>query len=98
MDAISSSTKSLNDKSISYLGMIREENSRMLSQVENILRISQLEKSSNPFSMEEIDIHEVIEDAIEHVKLIVESKKGSICFNRTCSKIFANTEERAIGL
>ena len=78
LDAISSSTKSLNDKSISYLGMIREENSRMLSQVENILRISQLEKSSNPFSMEEIDIHEVIEDAIEHVKLIVESKKGSI--------------------
>ena len=58
--------------------MIREENSRMLSQVENILRISQLEKSSNPFDMEQIDIHEVIEDAIEHVKLIVESKKGSI--------------------
>ena len=78
LDAISSSTKNLNDKSISYLGMIREENSRMLSQVENILRISQLEKSSNPFTMEEIDIHEVIEDAIEHVKLIVESKKGSI--------------------
>jgi two-component system phosphate regulon sensor histidine kinase PhoR len=78
LDAISSSTKSLNDKSMSYLGMIREENSRMLSQVENILRISQLEKSSNPFTMEEIDIHEVIEDAIEHVKLIVESKKGSI--------------------
>ena len=78
LDAISSSTKNLNDKSISYLGMIREENSRMLSQVENILRISQLEKSSNPLDMEEIDIHEVIEDAIEHVKLIVESKKGSI--------------------
>lgn len=78
LDAISSSTKNLNDKSISYLGMIREENSRMLSQVENILRISQLEKSSNPFDVEEIDIHEVIEDAIEHVKLIVESKKGSI--------------------
>jgi signal transduction histidine kinase len=58
--------------------MIREENSRMLSQVENILRISQLEKSSNPFDMEETNIHEVIEDAIEHVKLIVESKKGSI--------------------
>lgn len=78
LDAISSSTKNLNDKSMSYLGMIREENSRMLSQVENILRISQLEKSSNPLDMEEIDIHEVIEDAIEHVKLIVESKKGSI--------------------
>jgi signal transduction histidine kinase len=78
LDAISSSKNNLNDKFISYLGMIREENSRMLSQVENILRISQLEKSSNPFDMEEINIHEVIEDAIEHVKLIVESKKGLI--------------------
>ena len=78
LDAISSSKNNLNDKFISYLAMIREENSRMLSQVENILRISQLEKSSNPFDMEETNIHEVIEDAIEHVKLIVESKKGSI--------------------
>jgi signal transduction histidine kinase len=78
LDAITSSKNNLNDKFISYLGMIREENSRMLSQVENILRISQLEKSSNPFDMEETNIHEVIEDALEHVKLIVESKKGSI--------------------
>ena len=78
LDAISSSKNNLNEKFTSYLGMIREENSRMLSQVENILRISQLEKSSNPFDMEETNIHEVIEDAIEHVKLIVESRNGSI--------------------
>ena len=78
LDAMSSSKDNLNDKFYSYLGMIREENSRMLSQVENILTISQLEKSSNPFEMEDTDIHEVIEDAIEHVKLIVDSRKGSI--------------------
>ena len=61
--------------------MIREENSRMLSQVENILTISQLERSSNPFDMEKTNIHEVIEDAIEHLRLIVESNKGSININ-----------------
>ena len=66
--------------------MIREENSRMLSQVENILRISQLEKSSNPFDMEDTNIHEVIEDAIEHVKLIVESRKGSIKISLDAAK------------
>jgi signal transduction histidine kinase len=86
LDAISSSKNNLNDKFISYLGMIREENSRMLSQVENILRISQLEKSSNPLDMEEINIHEVIEDAIEHVKLIVESKKGLIKLSLNAEK------------
>ena len=73
--------------------MIREENSRMLSQVENILRISQLEKSSNPFDMEKTNIHEVIEDAVEHVKLIVESNKGSInlSFNADNSNILGNS-------
>ena len=86
LDAILSSKNSLNDKFTSYLGMIREENSRMLSQVENILRISQLEKSSNPFDMEEIDIHDVIEDAVDHVKLIIESKKGSIKLSLNAKK------------
>jgi signal transduction histidine kinase len=90
LDAISSSKNNLNDKFISYLGMIREENSRMLSQVENILRISQLEKSSNPFDMEETNIHEVIEDAIEHVKLIVESKKGLIKLSLNAEKFNIN--------
>ena len=85
LDAISSSKNNLNERSNSYLGMIREENSRMLSQVENILRISQLEKSSNPFDMEKTNIHEVIEDAVEHVKLIVESNNGSI-------KLYLNAE------
>ena len=62
----------------------------MLSQVENILTISQLEKSSNPFEMEDTDIHEVIEDAIEHVKLIVESRKGSIKISLDAVKSIIN--------
>ena len=90
LDAISSSKNNLNDKFNSYLGMIREENSRMLSQVENILRISQLEKSSNPFDMEDTNIHEVIEDAVEHVKLIVDSNKGSINLNLNAKNPFIN--------
>ena len=79
LDSILSNEKNkITEKTNSYLGMIREENSRMLSQVENILRISQLEKSSNPLKMEDIDLHEVIEDATEHVKLLIGSKKGKI--------------------
>ena len=49
LDSISSNdSNKITEKTNSYLGMIREENSRMLSQVENILRISQLDRSSNP--------------------------------------------------
>ena len=70
--------------------MIREENSRMLSQVENILRISQLEKSSNPLKMDSIDLHEVIEDATEHVKLLIGSKKGKINLKLNAINRFIN--------
>lgn len=61
-----------------YLKMIREENTRMLTQVENVLRISQLEKSRNPIVMELIHLHPLIEEAIQHFSLILESRGGTI--------------------
>ncbi|GIR99739.1 MAG: hypothetical protein CM15mP102_05600 [Flavobacteriales bacterium] len=67
--------------------MIRGENSRMLSQVENILTISQLEKVQIHSKWKDTDIHEVFEDAIEHVKLIVESRKGSIKISLDAAKV-----------
>jgi two-component system phosphate regulon sensor histidine kinase PhoR len=61
-----------------YLGMIREENKRMHAQVENVLRISKLEKNEIDLPKERIDLHEIVEDAITHVSLIVESRGGYI--------------------
>jgi len=63
-----------------YVGMIREENQRMLKQVENVLRISQLEKSKDPIVMKPVQLHPLIEEAISHVRLLLESKKGTITF------------------
>jgi two-component system, OmpR family, phosphate regulon sensor histidine kinase PhoR len=61
-----------------YLGMIREENRRMHAQVENVLRISKLEKNEVNLPKERIKIHEIIEDAITHMNLIVEDRGGYI--------------------
>lgn len=61
-----------------YLNMIREENKRMHSQVENVLRISKLEKNELNLPKESVDIHEIILDAITHVSLIVEDQGGYI--------------------
>jgi len=61
-----------------YMTMIREENKRMLTQVENVLRISQLEKNELNIKKEELELHDVIEDAITHVSLIVENREGYI--------------------
>ncbi|MDY0779900.1 HAMP domain-containing sensor histidine kinase [Tenacibaculum sp. IB213877] len=66
------------DKVLRYVQMIRDENKRMHGQVENVLRISRLEKNQIEISKEAIDMHDVIEEATEHVHLLVSDKKGKI--------------------
>lgn len=61
-----------------YLQMIRDENKRMHAQVENVLRISKLEKKELDIDKESLELNDVIEDAIEHVQLILEDKNGTI--------------------
>ncbi|UZO79375.1 HAMP domain-containing histidine kinase [Aquimarina sp. ERC-38] len=66
------------EKTKRYINMIREENKRMLAQVENVLRISQLEKNELNITKEKLELHDIIEDAITHVSLIVENREGYI--------------------
>lgn len=66
------------EKVFRYLQMIRDENKRMHAQVENVLRISKLEKRELDITKEPTVIHEIIDDAIEHVNLILEDRKGTV--------------------
>ena len=58
--------------------MIRDENKRMHAQVENVLRISKLEKKELDIDKEPLDVEQIIEDAVEHVNLIIEDRQGTI--------------------
>jgi two-component system phosphate regulon sensor histidine kinase PhoR len=58
--------------------MIRDENKRMHAQVENVLRISKLEKRELDISKESNNIHDIIDEAIEHINLIIEDRQGTI--------------------
>jgi two-component system phosphate regulon sensor histidine kinase PhoR len=66
------------EKVFKYLQMIRDENKRMHAQVENVLRISKLEKKELDIEKESSNVEEVIIDAIEHVNLILEDREGQI--------------------
>ena len=66
------------EKVLRYLQMIKDENKRMHAQVENVLRISKLEKRELDINKESANIHDIIEDAIEHVNLIVDDRNGTI--------------------
>ncbi|WP_366183338.1 HAMP domain-containing sensor histidine kinase [Flavobacterium ovatum] len=66
------------EKVFKYLQMIRDENKRMHAQVENVLRISKLEKRELDIEKESSNVEDVISDAIEHVGLILEDRGGAI--------------------
>jgi len=61
-----------------YLSMIKEENKRMHAQVENVLRISKLEKNELNISKDRVELHDLLKNAISHVELIVEDRNGYI--------------------
>lgn len=79
LDAIKNPKVSGNPEFLNrYMGMIREENKRMHAQVENVLRISKLEKNQLDIKKERLKLHDLVEDAITHVELIVEDRGGYI--------------------
>ena len=69
-----------------YLKMIRDENRRMHAQVENVLRISKLERNQLDLPKARIKLHEIIEDAVSHVNLMVDNRLGQIKIHFDASK------------
>jgi len=64
-----------------FAGMIKKENARMNRQVEDILTIARLDKKDFEFNWETIDVHELINDAIQGINLQVEKRGGKITTN-----------------
>lgn len=61
-----------------FIGIIKEENSRMLNQVEKVLQIARIDKKNFELRKSEVDLHELIEKAVGHARLNVEQKQGQI--------------------
>lgn len=93
LDSVKNPKISNNPEKINhYMRMIREENRRMHAQVENVLRISKLERNELNLKKERLKLHDLIEDAVTHVELIVENRQGYIQthFGALKSSILAN--------
>jgi two-component system, OmpR family, phosphate regulon sensor histidine kinase PhoR len=75
----------LNEKVISdrdkveyFAAMIKKENQRMNQQVEDILTIARLEKKELDFKWEMVDIHELISEVCDVIRIQVEQRGGKI--------------------
>lgn len=61
-----------------FTGMIKKENTRMNRQVEDILTIARLDKKEFEFKWETLDVHNLLEDAIQGIALQIEKREGKI--------------------
>lgn len=76
------------DKRKKYLKMIKEENDRMNSQVENVLRISQLERKENILRKSKHDIHDIIKSSVSHLDLLFKEK--NVILSKDFSSNYSN--------
>ena len=66
------------DKLDFYTGIIKDENERMLRQVETVLQMAQIDKGEIKINKENIDLKEVIESAAASMQLPVQQREGHI--------------------
>jgi two-component system phosphate regulon sensor histidine kinase PhoR len=100
ISTISLASEFLNDDSVMktpekvgrYVKMIKDENKRLSVLVESILQTAILDKGDFKLKITEIDLHEIINQAIQNIQLQVEQRKGTIIpkFFATNPKIFAD--------
>lgn len=86
ISTISLASEMLGDDSISqtpekkqrYLKMIRDENKRLSVLVESILQTSILDKGEFKLKLSEVDVHEIINTAINNTHLLISQRKGTV--------------------
>jgi two-component system phosphate regulon sensor histidine kinase PhoR len=61
-----------------FTGIIRQENKRMLKQVEKVLQMAQLDRKDFELKLSEVDMHELIRQAVDHLSLQVQQRDGQI--------------------
>ena len=63
---------------IATINLALDANKRMHAHVENVLQISKLDKNQVEIEKEPLDAHELIENAVAHVQLLIDDRKGKI--------------------
>lgn len=63
-----------------YLGIIKDENKRLVSQVEKVLQAAALDKKDFKLKIETINLTDLLESTVDHISLQVEKQGGKIDF------------------
>lgn len=61
-----------------YLGMIKDENTRLFNQVEKVLQSALLDKESFSIKQEKLSMHQLINQATANLMIAIEDRKGKL--------------------
>lgn len=64
------------EKVLRFTNIIKQENARMLSQVEKVLQMAMLDKKDFELKLNTVDVHDLINTAVEHMQLKVSKRNG----------------------
>jgi two-component system phosphate regulon sensor histidine kinase PhoR len=76
-----------------FAGMIKKENNRMNRQVEDILTISRLDRKDFEFKWEAVDVHELINDALQSIILQIEKRGGKVNLELNAANPLITTDQ-----
>ncbi|MCC5943567.1 MAG: HAMP domain-containing histidine kinase [Bernardetiaceae bacterium] len=72
------SVASLPSASARYLGMIKAESKRLHAQVDKVLQVARLDRSDFKLKIQPLDLHHIIENAIQNIFIQVEKRGGKV--------------------
>ena len=61
-----------------FADIIRQENKRMNTQVEKVLQMAIIDRNDQELNMTEIDLHQIITQAVNNFSVVVESREGHL--------------------
>lgn len=69
------------DKIKRFTDIIRQENKRMNNQVEKVLQMARIDRQDFNLNIADVNMHDVIKNAVEYISLQVEKKDGKVHAN-----------------
>lgn len=101
ISTISLATQMLQDEAVAaspsmfkrYLGIIRDENKRLGSQVEKVLQTAQMERGDVQLKLKTVDVHEIIEKVLENISPQIELREGTIDLDLQAEKTEIEADE-----
>lgn len=73
-----------------YADLIKQENKRMNSHVEMVLRMAKLERNQMDLNIEEVNLNGIVQKSIEPIRFIVEERNGTVFEEYKADKVFVN--------